>query len=418
MMSINKKKLILVECEMKGPKGHFLNNLIESTYTFRKLDIYWILNKDFNCENSYLPNNVKIIKCIDSNIFKRKENKFFYFIEEFFFFIKNIFYIFFYLFFFFKHNNFNNYIRALKSNYFIIPKYFRSFYNQYIKLKLEKNDHIFFQTARRKDMALINFLIKLDSNHPKFHIRVMMPPKIKFKGFFYYMNEINDSLRDGRVYIYLWSEQNYKYFIKNSLSKKGIFRSNIPWSFYKRKYKKKNHVVGYIGDARISRGFHFLPKLIDLLEKKKSSLKFLIHFSKITQDLKQIKNELHQRSKYNKKIKIIEGYCDYKRFNNYLKKIDIMPILHYSKEINSVTSGTMYSCIPYEIPFVIPVKTFFMRNILKYKCFEKAKNLNDYANKIILISKKYNYYLKNIKLCSNKLKKVLENDPLKNNILT
>ena len=43
---------------------------------------------------------------------------------------------------------------------------------------------IFFQTARRKDIALVNFLIKIDENHPKFHIRVMLPPKIKFKGFF------------------------------------------------------------------------------------------------------------------------------------------------------------------------------------------------------------------------------------------
>ena len=42
----NKNKLILVESEMKGPKGHFLDNLIETTKTFeKKLDISWLLNK-------------------------------------------------------------------------------------------------------------------------------------------------------------------------------------------------------------------------------------------------------------------------------------------------------------------------------------------------------------------------------------
>ena len=34
---MNKKnKLVLVESEMKNPKGHFLNNLIESTFFFKK----------------------------------------------------------------------------------------------------------------------------------------------------------------------------------------------------------------------------------------------------------------------------------------------------------------------------------------------------------------------------------------------
>ena len=33
---MNKNKLLLIECEMKGPKGHFLDNLIESTKSFEK----------------------------------------------------------------------------------------------------------------------------------------------------------------------------------------------------------------------------------------------------------------------------------------------------------------------------------------------------------------------------------------------
>ena len=60
----------------------------------------------------------------------------------------------------------------------------------------------FFKQLRRKDAALINFLIKIDKDHPKFHIRVMLPPKIKFKGFFYFLREIDKVLKEKRAFLY------------------------------------------------------------------------------------------------------------------------------------------------------------------------------------------------------------------------
>jgi len=413
-----KNKLILVETEMKGPKGHFLDNLIETTKTFeKKLKISWLLNEQFNNEGTYIPNNIDIFKCISSNIYNRKKNKFFYVIEEMYLFFKNIFQILYMSLYFLKKNNLSNYLLALKSNYFLLPRYFFSFYKKYEMLNLSKKDHIFFQTARRKDIALINFLTKIDKNHPKFHIRVMLPPKIKFKGFFYYLREIDNVLKEKRAFIYLWSNFNHKLFMKNSVSKIGICKSNIPWSFHKRKLKNKNHVIGFVGDARKARGFHHLPRIISILEKKKYSFRYLIQFSKISNDLLDTKNRLYNLSKHNKNIKIIEKYCDYKEFRNILKRIDIMPIIHKSKEINKVTSGTMYSCTSNEIPLVIPDGTLFMDKVLKYKSFEKAKSLHEFASKILKISKRYNYYLKNVKKNSNNLKSILKKDPLRKNII-
>ena len=85
------KKLILVESEMKGPKGHFLNNLIETTFNFnKKFKIMWILNKDFTNSGTYLPKKIKLYKCISGNKFKRKNNKLIYFCEEVFLLIINI----------------------------------------------------------------------------------------------------------------------------------------------------------------------------------------------------------------------------------------------------------------------------------------------------------------------------------------
>tara|TARA_A100001015_G_scaffold278950_1_gene339638 strand:- start:104 stop:1348 length:1245 start_codon:yes stop_codon:yes gene_type:complete len=412
-----KNKLLLVESEMKSPKGHFLDNLIETTVTFKnKLDIMWMVNKKFDNEKTYLPNKIRIFKSISTNKFKRKDNKLFYIIEEVFLFFLNLFQILFFSLYFLKEKKLTFYLNALKSNYFLLPRYFPSFYWEYKNLKLTKNDNVFFQTARRKDIALINFLIKIDEDHPKFHIRVMLPPKIKFKGFFYYLKEIDSQLKSNRAFVYLFSNSTFNLFIKNSIGKKGIFKSNIPWSFYSRKYKIKNHVVGYVGNARRARGFHLLPQIIRLLEKKSKSLRYLIQFSKTSSELISIKNELINLAKKNNKIKIIEKYCDYKEFREILKKIDIMPIIHEAKEINTITSGTMYSSLSHEIPVVIPEGTKFMKNILKYKSFENAKNLNQYANKILKISKNYKYYLNNVKLNSHILKKMLKNDPLRKNI--
>lgn len=412
-----KNKLLLVESELKSPKGHFLDNLIETTVTFKnKLDIMWMVNKKFDNEKTYLPNKIRIFKSISTNKFKRKDNKLFYIIEEVFLFFLNLFQILFFSLYFLKEKKLTFYLNALKSNYFLLPRYFPSFYWEYKNLKLTKNDNVFFQTARRKDIALINFLIKIDEDHPKFHIRVMLPPKIKFKGFFYYLKEIDSQLKSNRAFVYLFSNSTFNLFIKNSIGKKGIFKSNIPWSFYSRKYKIKNHVVGYVGNARRARGFHLLPQIIRLLEKKSKSLRYLIQFSKTSSELISIKNELINLAKKNNKIKIIEKYCDYKEFREILKKIDIMPIIHEAKEINTITSGTMYSSLSHEIPVVIPEGTKFMKNILKYKSFENAKNLNQYANKILKISKNYKYYLNNVKLNSHILKKMLKNDPLRKNI--
>ena len=412
-----KNKLLLVESEMKSPKGHFLDNLIETTVTFKnKLNIMWMVNKEFDNEKTYLPNKIRIFKSISTNKFKRKDDKLFYIIEEVFLFFLNLFQILFFSLYFLKEKKFSFYLNALKSNYFLLPRYFPSFYWKYKNLKLTKNDNVFFQTARRKDIALINFLIKIDEDHPKFHIRVMLPPKIRFKGFFYYLKEIDNQLKSNRAFVYLFSDSTFNLFIKNSIGKKGIFKSNIPWSFHTRKFKIKNHVVGYVGNARKARGFHLLPQIIKFLDKKSKSLKYLIQFSKASSELIPIKNELVNLAKKNNKIKIIEKYCDYKEFRSVLKKIDIMPIIHEAKEINTITSGTMYSSLSHEIPVVIPKGTKFMKNILKYKSFENAKNLNQYANKILKISKNYKYYLNNVKLNSHILKKMLKNDPLRKNI--
>ena len=74
-----KNKLLLVESEMKHPDGHFLDNLIETTNSFKKkLNVSWMVNKEFNQKKTFLPKNIRMYKCISSNKFKRKNNKLLY----------------------------------------------------------------------------------------------------------------------------------------------------------------------------------------------------------------------------------------------------------------------------------------------------------------------------------------------------
>ena len=93
-----------------------------------------------------------------------------------------------------------------------------------------------------------------------------------------------------------------------------------------------------------------------------------------------------------------------------------MPILHNSNEINNITSGTAYSCIPYQIPMVFLNKTNYMKNINKFRSFEIAKNIDDMVNQIIKISKNYKYYLQNSNLNSLHLAKIVKNDSLLKNL--
>ena len=339
---MNKKKLILIESEMKEPKGHFLNNLIDATKFFNnKFEIYWLLNKKFNKNNTYVPKKIKKLNTIVTNNFKRNENKLLYFFEEIYLFFENFLYTFLFFFYFIYNKKIFLYLNALKSNYFIIPKYFKSFYFAYKSLKLEKKDHIFFPTARRKDFALVNFISKIDLQHPIFHLRIAIPPKNNFKGVIYYLKEIDRDLKNKSIYIYVWNNNIKKTVLDNLKMGEGIYETNLmfsydPYSNFTRKPKKLNHTIGYLGHARKERGFHHLPEIIKLLERQNNNFQYLIQFSKINKDLIYTKNELFKLSKKNKRIKIIDKYSSHQEFIHLLKKIDIMTILHNSNEIKNI----------------------------------------------------------------------------------
>ena len=415
-----KNKLLLLETEMVGPGGHYLDNVIESYYYFRNnLQIQCLLNKKFNPQGTFIPSELQLIKILNSNIFKKEKNKFLYLSFEIFSLLKRFIFTILLIPFFLFHKNFKNYLNAIISNNFIIPKYFTEIFFFLKKNKYSKNDHIFFQTTRNKHIALANFIARIDENLPNIHLRILYTPssKKKFTGFYYYLNQIKPYLSNKKISLYSLTDKNIKIFNEKINSKIGIFKTNIPWVFYNREKKDNSITVGYMGDARESRGFNLLPNLINKLIDKNENLNFLIQFSKTSSNSTSITSEnLFKMAENNPKIKILKTYLDYADFRNTLQKIDIMPILHNNEEINNGNPSTIYSSITHEIPMVLPQNLNYMKEVMVYKSFEIADNLDGVVTQTLKIANDYNSYLNAAKINSKLLFEIFENDPLKKNI--
>ena len=415
-----KNKLLLLETEMVGPGGHYLDNVIESYYYFRNnLQIQCLLNKKFNPQGTFIPSELQLIKILNSNIFKKEKNKFLYLLFEIFSLLKRFILTILLIPFFLFHKNFKNYLNAIISNNFIIPKYFAEIFFFLKKNKYSKNDHIFFQTTRNKHIALANFIARIDDNLPNIHLRILYTPssKKKFTGFYYYLNQIKPYLLNKKISLYSLTDKNIKIFNEKINSKIGIFKTNIPWVFYNREKKDNSITVGYMGDARESRGFNLLPNLINKLIDKNENLNFLIQFSKTSSNSTNITSEnLFKMAENNPKIKILKTYLDYADFRNTLQKIDIMPILHNNEEINNGNPSTIYSSITHEIPMVLPQNLNYMKDVMVNKSFEIADNLDGVVTQTLKIANDYNRYLNAAKINSKLLFEIFENDPLKKNI--
>ena len=61
----------------------------------------------------------------------------------------------------------------------------------------------------------------------------MLPPKIKFKGFFYYLNQLKSAMDIKRVFVYTWSDYNFNYFKKILLVKLVYINQIYPGLFIK-----------------------------------------------------------------------------------------------------------------------------------------------------------------------------------------
>jgi len=99
-------------------------------------------------------------------------------------------------------------------------------------------------------------------------------------------------------------------------------------------------------------------------------------------------------SKKFKNLKIIEGPLSNSKFEEELKKCNIMPLLHTYSRAKTFGSGFLYSCMGSEIIMIIPKNINNWKNLIPAKSYLEAKRISEYVNKIQFIIKKFKYFKK------------------------
>jgi hypothetical protein len=283
-------------------------------------------------------------------------------------------------------------------------------------MNFNSNDNIIFQSCRRKDISLVYFLSNIEiKNLPKIHLRIFQLPTKRFKGFLYYVSLLKNMILNKKIFLY--TEEGYKHnFLYKDLGLGELINVTKPtFTFYNRKNNVNNHIVGFIGDARINKGFNKIPELIKIINLINPNIQFIIHINDIGADTKDSFNKIIQLNSIHKNINIINKYLDYEDYRELLKKITIMPLLYDLDQIN-LGSGVLYSCISHEIIPIIPTNSFYLEEVFVPDSYLTASNMDEYTSNILKITKNYNQFLSRIKISSQNLKETINDDILIKNI--
>ncbi len=409
------KNIILFEGELCGGKGHHYDHLVENSFYYKnKGKIHWVVNKEFNKDNLYIPDFVKIINIIDTA--KRKFNfkNFSSFTKIVLLVIKNFFLSYYLVLSQFKLNKI--FLYYLFKNFFIFPKYFSSFCKTFKHIELNENDIIIFQTSRINEFELAYLLIVLKLK-VKLHLRIIQLHKKKR------LMKCNKILKDleinnelfKNVFFYTetdFQKQQIKKFTNINLE---LFYNNL--SFSEKEIPKDKFTIGILGESRFDKGFFKIPKLIeDLNSKALDKVKFIIQINNYPENLLEVRNEIYALSKVYKNIEILDGYIDFFEYRKLLKTINIIPLLHQLDQLKKCGSGIVFSSIVNEIPMVIPKDAIFVKKFLNHNSFLEAENVVEYSNNIIRIIENFPLFLQLAKKQSFSYKNKLNFDALNNRI--
>jgi hypothetical protein len=409
------KKIILFEGELKGGKGHHYDHLVENSFYYKnKGEILWVVNKEFNKDNLYIPNYVKIFNIIDTANRKISSKNFLFIIKLLYLSIKNFFMSYYFVFFNLRLNK--KLLIYLLKNFFSFPKYFSSFCKILSHTELKEGDKIIFQTSRINEIELAYLLILMKFK-VKLHLRIIqLHRKKKLAKFNRILKKLNDK---NELYnnVFLYTETDFQ---KQQIKKLTnidveLFYNNL--SFSKKEISKNKFTIGILGESRFDKGFYKIPDLIkDLNNKAYQSIRFVVQINNCPENLLNIKKELLKLSEEYKNVKLIEGYINFFEYRDLLKTIDIIPLLHELDQLKFCGSGIVFSSMVNEIPMIIPKEAVFVKKFFEFDSFLEAENISEYSDSIIKVVENYPQFLEMAKKQSTLYKNKLNQDPLNNRI--
>ena len=409
------KKIILFEGELKGGKGHHYDHLVENSFYYKnKGEILWVVNKEFNKDNLYIPNYVKIFNIIDTANRKISSKNFLFIIKLLYLSIKNFFMSYYFVFFNLRLNK--KLLIYLLTNFFSFPKYFSSFCKILSHTELKEGDKIIFQTSRINEIELAYLLILMKFK-VKLHLRIIqLHRKKKLAKFNRILKKLNDK---NELYnnVFLYTETDFQ---KQQIKKLTnidveLFYNNL--SFSKKEISKNKFTIGILGESRFDKGFYKIPDLIkDLNNKAYQSIRFVVQINNCPENLLNIKKELLKLSEEYKNVKLIEGYINFFEYRDLLKTIDIIPLLHELDQLKFCGSGIVFSSMVNEIPMIIPKEAVFVKKFFEFDSFLEAENISEYSDSIIKVVENYPQFLEMAKKQSTLYKNKLNQDPLNNRI--
>ena len=175
-------------------------------------------------------------------------------------------------------------------------------------------------------------------------------------------------------------------------------------------------MIGFIGEARINKGFNKIPELINILNKSDYFFEFIVQYSGTNNETSETAIKLYELSQRFKNVKIIQKYCDYLEYRKILQEITIMPLMYSADHMNNTNSGIVYSCISNEIIPIIPKDCDYLKKILIDNSFKEASSVESFANNINVIKDDYINMLKNAKISSKNFSKIIDNGSMIKNI--
>ena len=251
-------------------------------------------------------------------------------------------------------------------------------------------------------------------NLPKIHLRIFLPPNKRFKDFYFYLKKIKNNLQKN---IYIYTEDGCKKnLISTEVGDTSLVNTTTPiFNFYERKFTLNKHIIGFIGEARINKGFNKIPELINILNKIDNSFEFIVQFSGTNNETENAEAQLYELSQRHKNVKIIKKYCDYLEYRKILKEITIMPLMYDKDHMNNTNSGIVYSCISNEIIPIIPKDCEYLKKFCD-NSFKEASTVENFAHNINVIKDDYINILKNAKISSKNFSKIIDNGSMIKNI--